>query len=61
MGLLLFLHHNIIPAEVLAPTIIIIIIIIIIITIVIILAEVLAPSRATPAVEGRRQQRDAAR
>ena len=60
MGLLLFLHHNIIPAEVLAPTIIIIIIIIII-TIVIILAEVLAPSRATPAVEGRRQQRDAAR
>ena len=38
MGLLLFLHHNIIPAEVLAPTIIIIIIIIII-TIVIIYNE----------------------
>ena len=69
MGLLLLLHHNIILAEVLAPIIITIIIIIIIIMImiimliiiIIILAEVLAPSRATPAVEGRRQQRDAAR
>ena len=66
----MFLHHKITLAEVLAPKIITIIIIIIItimimiimiMMIIIILAEVLAPSRATPAVEGRRQQRDAAR